>query len=288
MIHFERRHKDIIRDMVHSYSGIVIERVAIRQLDKKLEEQMALFGVVKIDDYIKILEAYEHNSKAMDELISELTVSESYFFRNPGQFEYMLERLFPDILAARDCRIPVRIWSAGCSRGEEAYSIAMTASYFMKKNPEVRFSINAGDINSRNLLAAREATYNGRSMRDKLELFEERFGFVLGSKDQDGNCVVSKDLCAMVNFQKLNLKNIAGLKCLGGSDIIFCRNVLIYFDENLRKQLVDEFYHCLNPGGVVFLGESECFPGDCGKFELVNYKNSYAYKKPTGNRLKHE
>lgn len=284
MIHFERSHKARIRELVHDYSGIVIERVAIRQLDKKLEEQMRAFGVVKVDDYIKILEAYEHNSKAMDELIAELTISESFFFRNPGQFDYMLEKLFPEIVAGRGTKIPVRIWSAGCSRGEEAYSIAMTANYFMRKVPGVRFNINAGDINSKNLAAAREATYNCRSLRDKLESFEERYGFALGDKDQDGNCVVSESLCSMLSFQKLNLKNLPGLKCLAGSDIIFCRNVLIYFDESLRKQLVDEFYRYLNPGGVVFLGESECFPGNNGNFELVNYKNSYAYRKPTGIR----
>jgi chemotaxis protein methyltransferase CheR len=284
MMHFDRQQKARIRELVHDYSGIVIERVAIRQLDKKLEEQMQLFGVVRIDDYIRILEAYEHNSKAMDELIAELTVSESFFFRNPGQFDYMLEKLLPELISSRSSQIPVRIWSAGCSRGEEAYSIAMTARYFQKNNPDCRFSINAGDINARNLASAREAVYGCRSLRGKLEVFEERYGFLLGEKDQDGNCVVSRDICQMVNLQKLNLKNITGLKCLAGSDIIFCRNVLIYFDESLRQQLVKEFYNCLNPGGVVFLGESECFPGDNGNFELINYGNSYAYRKPCGKR----
>lgn len=286
MISFDRKYKAMIRDLVHSYSGIVIERVAIRHLDKKLEEQMKLFGVSKIGDYISILQGYEYNPKAMDELIAELTVSESYFFRNPGQFRFLLEEFFPELMATRDYKIPIRIWSAGCSRGEEAYSIAMIAKYFMQKNPDVRFNINAGDINVRNLLIAKEASYNGRSTRDKLERFEEELGFFLGEKDQDGNCVVAQDLCAMVSFQKLNLKNLHGLKCLSGSDIIFCRNVLIYFDENLRRQLVDEFYRCLNPGGIVFLGESECFPGESGDFELINFKNSYAYRKPIGNRIK--
>jgi len=284
MIYFDDRSKAKIRNLVHEYSGIVLERVAIRQLDRKLEEQMQLFGVASIPEYIRQIEEYSLNSKAMDELIAELTVTESYFFRNPGQFDYMVDSLFPGLVKARGSHIPVRIWSAGCSRGEEAYSIAMTAKSYAQKYSDFRFSLNAGDINTKNLMAAREGVFNGRSLRDKIELFEEKFGFSLGEKDQDGNCVVSSDLREMVNFQKLNLKNLSGLKCLAGSDIIFCRNVLIYFDENLRGQLVKEFYKHLNPGGVVFLGESECFPGDNVDFELVNYKNSYAYRKPAGSK----
>lgn len=284
MIYFDDRSRARIRSLVHDYSGIVLERVAIRQLDRKLEEQMQLFGAESSLAYIRLLEEYSLNSKAMDELIAELTVTESFFFRNPGQFDYMIESFFPELIRNRGVEIPVRIWSAGCSRGEEAYSIAMTVKAYAKKHPELKFSLNAGDINSKNLLAAREGVFNCRSLRDKLELFESKFEFSLGEKDQDGNCVVSSDLREMVNFQKLNLKNLSGLKCLAGSDIIFCRNVLIYFDENLRGQLVKEFYKFLNPGGVVFLGESECFPGDNGDFELVSYKNSYAYRKPAGSK----
>ncbi len=282
MIYFDDRSKARIRSLVHDYSGIVLERVAIRQLDRKLEEQMQMFGVASIPEYVRLLEDYGLNSRAMEELIAELTVTESFFFRNPGQFDFMTEVFLPEVTRTRGFEIPVRIWSAGCSRGEEAYSIAMTLKNFSGKFPEFKYSLNAGDINSKNLMTAREGVFNCRSLRDKLELFEARFGFALGEKDQDGNCIVSSDLREMVNFQRLNLKNISGLKVLAGSDIIFCRNVLIYFDENLRSQLVKEFFKHLNPGGVVFLGESECFPGDNGNFELVNYKNSYAYRKPAG------
>ncbi len=284
MIHLDKHQKDQIKLLVHDYSGIVIERVASRQLHKKIEDQMKLFGIGRIDDYIKIISNYEYNSRAMEELIAEITVCESFFFRNPDQFRFLAEVLLPCLKNRLGASRAIRIWSAGCSRGEEAYSLAMTARHFSEKNPEIKFLISAGDINSKNLLAAKEAVYNCRSLRDKLAVFEEEFGFNLGERDLDGNCIVSQSLRDMVGFHKLNLKNLSGLKCLAGSDIIFCRNVLIYFDEKLRHELVREFYQLLNPGGVLFLGESECFPGNTGYFELISHRNSYAYKKPESNK----
>ena len=284
MMPLEKKHIDRIRELVHSYSGIILERVTTRNIEKKIQSQMKHFGMIKPADYILVLEEYEHNSKVMDELIADLTVSESYFFRNPLQFEYILESLLPELYQRSNWKIPVRVWSAGCSRGEEAYSLAMTMLHFQQENPDARFSINAGDINSKNLLAAREAVYNKRSLREKLPLFEKRFGFKLGETNEIGECTVSNEIKNLVNLQKLNLKNIRGLNCLAGSDIIFCRNVLIYFDEQLRTQLAEKFYQCLNPGGVVFLGESECFSGISVHFELVNYKKVYAYRKPYGIR----
>jgi len=273
-----------IRELVHNYSGIILERVTSRSVDKKIQNQMKHFGVSKTDDYITILEGFEHNSKAMDDLIADLTVSESYFFRNPAQFEYILETLLPELYKRNGSSMPIRVWSAGCSRGEEAYSLAMTMMCFQLKHPDARFTINAGDINAKNLIAAREAVYNKRSLREKLAIFEARFGFKLGEKNEKGECIVADQIKAMVTLQKLNLKNIRGLNCLAGSDIIFCRNVLIYFDESLRAQLAEKFYQCLNPGGVVFLGESECFSGVSDYFELVNYKKTYAYRKHNGIR----
>jgi len=278
------KHIERIKKLVHSYSGIILERVTSRNVEKKIQNQMKHFGVNSADDYIIILEGFEHNSKAMDDLIAELTVSESYFFRNPVQFEYILDTLLPEIYKRNGSSIPIRAWSAGCSRGEEAYSLAMTMLCFQQYHPDARFTINAGDINSKNLVEAREAVYGKRSLREKLAAFEERFGFTLGERNEKGECTVSEDIRRMVSLQKLNLKNIRGLNCLAGSDIIFCRNVLIYFDEQLRMQLAEKFYQCLNPGGVVFLGESECFSGVSDYFELINYKKIYAYRKHNGIR----
>lgn len=280
MIYFERKDIDRISRLVHDYSGIVIERVTTRQIEKKICEQMQRFNVSQIKDYTSILEAFSHNPVAMESLISDLTVSESYFFRNPAQFEYMLEVLLPEFFSRKSHDFPFRIWSAGCSRGEEAYSIAMLAKFYRNQIPAAKFTINAGDINSRNLQAARDGVYSSRSLREILPEFEKRFGFRLGFYNEDEDCTVSEDLRNMVEFQRLNLKNLQSLQCLTGSDIIFCRNVLIYFDDDLRNSLVNEFYRYLNPGGIVFLGESECLPVTHNGFELVSFKNCHAFRKP--------
>lgn len=280
MIYIEKRKIEHISKLVHEYSGIVVERVTTRQVEKKIADQMLHFKINKVDDYISILEEFSHSPQAMDDLISDLTVSESFFFRNPGQFNYMIDSLLPEHFARNGYQFPFRIWSAGCSRGEETYSIAMTARHYQIQFPEARFTINAGDINYRNLQLAKEASFGSRSLRNKLQEFEQLFSFSPGEVDEKGNFIVAGELRGMVEFQRLNLKNLQSLKCLTGSDIIFCRNVLIYFDEYLQKQLFEEFYKYLNPGGVVFLGESECLPSVNHGFEIINYKNSYAYRKP--------
>ena len=275
-----------ISHLVHEYSGIMVERVTSRQAEKKILDQMTRYKVSSIDDYIRILETCNHNPLAMDDLIADLTVSESFFFRNPAQFDFLLEVLLPEFFTRHGYSFPFRIWSAGCSRGEEAYSVAMLARHFQGRFPEARFSINAGDINSRNLQMAREGFFKSRSLRDKLPEFEDRLGIKLGKSDPDGNCKVFDEIRNMVEFQRLNLKNLQSLQCLTGSDIIFCRNVLIYFDENLRNRLFEEFFKYLNPGGVVFLGETECMPAGTGGFTMVNHKNSYAYRKPILSKQK--
>ncbi|MDD2999867.1 MAG: protein-glutamate O-methyltransferase CheR [Candidatus Riflebacteria bacterium] len=280
MMTISEKNRSLIRKLVHDYSGILIERVTTRQLEKKVDEQMRHLGIIDQRDYIAIIEDYEHDSAPLEELVSELTVSESYFFRNPAQFEFIAKIFLPDLFALRGCDMPCKIWSAGCSRGEEAYSIAMMAKHFMATRPGARFSINAGDINTRNLHAAGEAVYGARSLRDKLESLETSLGFCPGIKDGAGEFSIARDLREMVSFQKLNLKNTQNLKCMMGSDIIFCRNVLIYFDDDLRTQLIDEFYKVLAPGGILLLGESECLPASSAHFDLLSHKNAYAYRKP--------
>jgi chemotaxis protein methyltransferase CheR len=248
---------------------------------------MKLLGVVKFEDYLRLLDSGIEDKPVLADLIFELTISESFFFRNSGQFEYIYHKFLPELFATRGHRHPVRIWSAGCARGEEAYSIAMVARRFQVDHPECSFHIYAGDINSKNLLRAKEARYGARAFRNRVERFEALFDMPLGKNDENGNFVLREDIKNMVQFRRLNLKQLHGLKCLAGSDIIFCRNVLIYFSEDFRRILVDEFARYLSPGGILCLGESECLPRDAKEFALVSYKNSYCYQKPSGIQ-KHE
>ena len=280
MITISKEQYASISRAVKDYSGIVLERIPRQRVEKKIKDQMVAFNCLDLSAYIGLLNDCKANPYIMDSLISEVTVSESYIFRNPKQFEYMLARFFPDYFEKNDCKFPLKIWSAGCSRGEEPYSIAMIAMDYQKKHPEAGFTINAGDISKYNLNAAKSGVYTASSMRGKIEYFEEKLGFKIGEYDAKGNCRIFQEIKDMVNFQWLNLKDIGKLKIMQGSDIIFCRNVLVYFDEVLRNKLLETFFACLNSNGLLFIGESECFPFPDKTFELLNTTGSYAYRKP--------
>ena len=284
MIIVTEKHISSIREAIKSYSGVILERLQRSRVEKKIIEQMNQLNCQNINDYIELLENYENNSETMDNLISSTTVNESYIFRNPKQFEYLIDSFFPEFFQKRGVTCPMRIWSAGCSRGEEAYSIAMIAKHYQKKHPDSKFTINAGDISKQNLLVAKSGVYPQNSLRGEKENFEEKLGFTLVKSDSKDNYVISEELKSMVDFLWLNLKDTNKLKIMRGSDIIFCRNVLIYFDEQLRNQLIQTFYEFLNPGGLLFIGESECFPFPASTFIVQNNNNgSYAYRKPEKN-----
>lgn len=280
MIIIKENHFSAIREAIKEYSGIVLERLQKSRVQKKIIEQMGQLNCHNIDNYIALLKDCNRDSRIMDDLISSATISESYIFRNPKQFDYMIEKFFPEFFGKNNSNFPMRIWSAGCSHGEEAYSIAMVAKNYQLKHPNAKFTINAGDISKHNLQIAKSGIYDANSLRGKREYFEEKLGFKIGQIDQNGSCTISQEIKHMVDFQWLNLKDINKLKIMSGSDIIFCRNVLIYFDEVLRNELIKTFFDCLNPGGLLFIGESECFPFPANTFVSQNNQGSYAYKKP--------
>ena len=274
-----QEHLLTISKTINDYVGIVLERIPQNRVKKKILEQMKRQNCINIDNYIELLLDYENNSSVMEDLVDEITISESYIFRNPKQFEYLKNVLFPVFFEKNVNNFPLRIWSAGCSHGEEAYSIAMIAKEYQQKNREARFIINAGDINKNSLQIAKSGIYNSKSLQGKIDYFEELLGFSIGKHDGKGKCYISDEIKEMVDFHWLNLKNINNLKIMKGTDIIFCRNVLIYFDEVLRKKLLETFFECLNPNGLLFIGESECFNIPDNTFAVVDNQGSYAYKK---------
>lgn len=283
MIILQKNQIEKIEQRVKDYSGIILKRVTSRDISSKIVEHMEKIGILRFDDYLTVLDSGQDDRPVLAELISELTISESFFFRNPGQFEYLYEEYLPKLYAQKGKNHPIRIWSAGCAKGEESFSIALLAKRFHLDHPGSRFYINAGDINQKNLSQAKEGIYSSRALRNGVEKFESLLKLSLGSLTDDNGVVLTEDLKNMVQFRKLNLKQISSLKCMSGSDIIFCRNVLIYFEEKFRIELIKEFCKYLLPGGLLCLGESECLPKDITDFETVSHKGSYCYRRPSGN-----
>jgi chemotaxis protein methyltransferase CheR len=170
------------------------------------------------------------------------------------------------------------MWSAGCATGEETYSLAFVAQWFKTRHPDAVFQLTGTDINPHNIEHAGQATYRARSFRKCSKEFQQEFAYSLGREVRDEFKVDSR-LQKVVQFRILNLRDLPGLKCLSGLDIILCRNVLIYFEDRFRQDLIRTFHGLLKPGGMLFLGETESLPHMPDLFRLVNCHGAYGYAR---------
>ncbi|RCK80137.1 MAG: Chemotaxis protein methyltransferase CheR [Candidatus Ozemobacter sibiricus] len=271
---------------VQSYSGIIMERVAQKGVRERLTQHIQSLGISSIDDYLLLLQSPK-SAALRGELISLITVSESYFFRNPDQFRYIARTLLPRLAANRQelgLRREIRVLSAGCSTGEETYSLAAICLWFQRRHPDLAITVVGADINPRNVELARAGIYRDRSFRQVSRDLRHEFGFPLYREIPEGYAV-EEELRRFVQFKTLNLKDPDALKCHAGSDIIMCRNVLIYFEETFRNALLQTFQGLLNPGGMLFLGETESLAAVPAGFELVPCLRAYGYRKlhPSGH-----
>ncbi|MFZ2955803.1 MAG: protein-glutamate O-methyltransferase CheR [Candidatus Ozemobacteraceae bacterium] len=280
MIRFEPQHYLKIAEFIFNFSGIVLERLQLNGLGDKIIAETQKFNVSSFEDYLFLLKnpAGDH---ARDSLINQIAVSESFFFRNPSQFRYLARDLFPELYRKKKSAglDQITIWSAGCSTGEETYSIAYIAFWFLNTHPDISFSISGTDINAHSLEKCRIGNYRSRSLRSHVNDIRREFILPLVRETTDG-FVIEERLRRMAEFRFTNLRDLGSLKSRHGSDIIFCRNVLIYFDEPFRTELTTLFHQLLQPGGMLFLGETESLPAKQQLFELVQCRGAYGYRKP--------
>lgn len=208
-------------------------------------------------------------------LLDVLSVNETSFFRNGPQFELFSSLVLPELerRKKRDLLPRLRIWSAGCSTGEEPYSIAISLLDALTNAPGWDLRVLASDLSLKALEVAHRGVYAAAKTEETVPpaLRERHF-----DRTADGYRV--KDAVRrFVVFDYHNLKNDNGLT---GLDILFCRNVMIYFDEAEQRRVVDRFYRMLNPGGYLFLGHAESLHGWNTKFRLIHRDKGTAYQKP--------
>lgn len=280
MIGFSPQEFRRIEEYIQGFSGIVMARLQQKGIRERIGKHMERLSLQSVDDYLLLLKSAA-GLPVRDELMSLVTVGESFFYRNPAQFQFLRQKLLPELLAHKQKAGSrrVRIWSAGCSTGEEAYSLAHLLSAFGAQFSDCECLIIAGDINRRNLDLAEAGTYRRRSVRAHVKEFERDVGRPLGRDLDDGQFQVEPFLRDLIEFQFQNLHELESLKTLWGSDIIFCRNVLIYFEDAFKERLVQTFFNLLNPGGMLFLGETESLSGMEQGFKLVSCCGAYGYRK---------
>jgi chemotaxis protein methyltransferase CheR len=258
--------------LIEERTGICFDESRERFFSTRVREQLRVKGMERGTD---LLRAIRKSNVEYEALLERLLTQETSFFRYPAVYEAFEKRVLPELHAKKFWKNPrtLRIWSAGCSTGEEPYSIAITIADSLSFADAWNVEILATDIGRHALKQAERAVYTGRSIASvsPKQLTDH---FAEGS----GGYHVKPRLRKMVSFAQMNL---ASAVYVGRMDMIFCMNVLIYFSEERRRALVQRFYDTLEPGGYLFLGHSESISKMLVKFQAIVLNDCILYRKPT-------
>ena len=245
---------------IYDEVGIMLPSAKKIMLEARLNKRLKACGFRTFDDYADFVFSAEGREKELVSLIDVVTTNKTDFFREPQHFEFLAKVAIPSLIDSHEAGIkrPFKIWSAGCSSGEEPYTMSMVLAEFAAAQPGFHSSILATDISTQVLSKARNAIYTEDSV-DTIPLSLKK-KYLLRSKDRDKQMVrIAPQLRSMVTFQRLNFMEEFGMREL--MDVIFCRNVIIYFDKPTQERLLNRFHRQLVAGGYLFLGHSETTSG---------------------------
>ncbi len=269
-----------IRDLVYKVSGMYKTEEKLYLLVGGCERRMKQVGENSPRGYWEHLTAHPSRDGELRQLLNELTIGETCFFRSQPQLDAVRKVILPELAADKTRQITrrIRIWSAGCSTGEEAYTLAMNMlEEGMGLLKGWTIEILATDLNDRSIEAANTAIYGDYALRCTPEYFKKKYFSVADDKKLQVRPEVKK----LVNFSRLNLQDDSRMLFMKSMDLVFCCNVLIYFDGPSKSKVIDHFFTNLNYGGYFFLGTSESLLNLNDKFHLVHFPGAIAYWKPS-------
>ena len=266
----------LIRDIIYSHCGLFFDSDTKYLLEKRLAKRLPLNQLKDFKEYYHFLKYERRKDQEMSDLMDILTTNETYFFREAFQLKALTEEILPEIKAAKETKgdKTLRIWSAGCSTGEEPYTIAMLILE-MGCFQGWRVEIIGTDISHRVLQHSRKAVYGKSSFRATEDHYIRSF-----FHEQDNGNKVNDEVRELVTISHLNLFDQNRLALLGRMDVIFCRNVIIYFDQAAKKKIIESFNRMLHDGGYLLLGHSESLMNISTAFVLKHLKNDMVYQKP--------
>ncbi|OPY80605.1 MAG: Chemotaxis protein methyltransferase [Syntrophorhabdus sp. PtaU1.Bin058] len=248
---------------IHKECGINITPTKRAMLEGRLNRRLKRLGMRSFAEYCDYLFSKQGIESELIWMIDEVTTNKTDFFREPVHFEYLTKRILPELadIARRFGHKRLAVWSAGCSSGEEPYTLAMVINEFIDTNPRTNLSyiVIATDISPSVLEKAEKAVYEDEKVTSVPSEMKKKY--LLRGKDKMKNFVrIVPELREHVKFRRLNFMD-GDFGFNETIDIIFCRNVIIYFDRQTQKTLLNKFCRCLSPGGYVFMGHSETLFG---------------------------
>jgi chemotaxis protein methyltransferase CheR len=266
-----------IRDLIYQSAGIFHPDNKLRLLFDRCSRRMKELKSPTLRDYCECLTVKPMRQAELVALLNEITIGETCFFRNQPQLDALRQIVIPKVLAAKT--VPagrrLRIWSAGCSTGEEPYTLNMLLlEESTGRLKDWAVEILATDLNERSLAHAKDARYGSYSTRNLPAYYRQKYFVAAGEQLQVQNGARNG-----IAFSRLNLSDDTRMSFMKGIDIIFCCNVLIYFDLASKRRVIQHFYNNLLPHGYLFLGHSESLYGVSEDFRLVHLPGATAYVK---------
>jgi chemotaxis protein methyltransferase CheR len=274
----------IFCELLRGHCGLCFDESSRFMVEKRLMRRMEALELGSFSAYLYFLRNGHQGDEELAQVIDILVTNETYFFREGKQLKALIEEVIPELLMRRKQRQsgrPISIWSAGCSSGEEPYSVvalALEAGLV----PGRDLHVYASDISRVMLTKSRRGVYRESAFRETSSYLRGKY-----FREKDGQYQICDDLRRYVDFIHINLIDRSKIALLGTMDVILCRNVIIYFDSEIKKTVIGTFYDKLCPGGYLLLGHSESLINVSSALELCHLKNDLVYRRPVpgGERM---
>jgi chemotaxis protein methyltransferase CheR len=267
----------MLRDFIYSKTGIYFPEKKKYLVEGRLAKRLQLLKIAHFEDYLQLLKYGQQRENEFEFLCNTVTINETSFFRNEAQMNAFYQKFAVEIIEAKKMfgTRSLRIWSAACSSGEEPYTLAMLCLEHLKpRYPDLHVEIIGTDINTAVIDMARSAEYSHYAIRSLPELYVKKY-----FDNNNGLFRLRKEVKELVQFEYKNLIEHQMMRQMTHFDFIFCSNVLIYFDQKAKIQVVGDLYDSLNRGGYLFIGSSEMLHKISNAFKLVSFPKMTVYKK---------
>lgn len=268
----------LLRDLVSERLGVWFGPEARVSLERRLRERLTARGVATFSDYYQVLKYSPVAVEEWEEAAELLTTHETYFFREDYQLRAFKNELLPMLAERGKARRRLHVWSAGCSTGEEPYTIAiLLLESGLFEGWDVR--VYGSDVSKKCIGAARRGVYGAASFRATSDEEKERW-FSRVDEEGEPGFAVAPPVRSLCHFGQMNLLDDERTHLVGRCDVVFCRNVVIYFDAQARRRVIEMLYERLVPGGVLLTGHAESLLNISTAFELLHLREDLVYRKP--------
>jgi len=272
--------RKIARDRISQLIGIYYKEEQRSDFQKALEDSSKEFGFSDLESWIQVILSEQWTKENIMRLAMYFTIDESYFFREEKAFQILQHKIFPEMIEKiTPAKRPIRIWCAGCATGEEAYTLSIVSSQCALREP-FEYTILATDIHGENLKNAKKGIFSHWSFRNMPNLTLQQYF----ASEKHNAWKIKKEYLDPIQFDFLNLADESYPSILNKTvdlDIVFCRNVLMYFSNDQQRKVMDRFYNCLTPGGFLFVSVTEVSSFIETPFKIRSHDGIHYYQKPS-------